>query len=269
MQFSILFSPSEDKIITYNSLANNIVKLDAVPKFLESLWGHKYLTTHRTQVIYRYFETLHTLLQHRDKALLESIYGAKSFNDKNLFELHYAMQFSPLLSAIELYSGVAFQGLSYPTLSQQSKDFILEKVLIFSNLFGVLRAKDSIPFYKLKQGTKQRGLTLKEVYAPFAHHLHQALQSNEYIIDLRAGIYAKLFMPTLPHFFFEFQKNGKTISHYAKLYRGKILRLLATERLNLTKEQCFEYLCNISGKDMRFNAYTQHGNKFHLIYEIL
>lgn len=269
MRFSILFSPSEDKVITHNSLNSNIATLEAQPKFLESLWGYECLNNHRTQIIHRYYEVLGELLQHRNKELLESIYGAKSFNDKNLFELHSAMQFSPLLPAIKLYSGVAFQGLSYSTLSQKAKDFILEKVLIFSNLFGVLRAKDSIPFYKLKQGTKQRGLTLKEVYTPFATHLHQALQKNEYIIDLRAGIYTKLFMPKLPHFFFDFQKNGKTISHYAKLYRGKILRLLSTDNCNLTKEQCFDYLCSINDKDMRFNTYTQNNNRLHLIYEIL
>lgn len=293
MCFSVLFSPSEDKITEHNSLLkddyliadnsliidndladnNSLIKTSNIKQdtntaFLESLWGYKHLTEHRMQTINRYFKALRVILQHRDKALLESIFGAKSFNDKNIFELHLALRFTPLLPAIELYNGVAFQGLSYSTLSQQAKDFILNKVLIFSNLFGVLSAKDSIPFYKLKQGTRQKGLTLKEIYLPFIPHLHKTLLDNEYIIDLRATIYAKLFMPTLPHFFFDFQKNGKTISHYAKLYRGKILRLLANNH-NLTKDQCFEYLCNIDDENMRFSNYTQHSNRLHLIYEIL
>ncbi len=268
MQFSILFSPSEDKVIMHNNLS-----LQTIPSlhFLESLWQNDILNDHRIHIMQCYYQAILALLQNHDKALLESIYGTKSFHDKILLELHATLDTTPLLYAIERYNGVAFQGLSFATLPQNAKEFILQNVLIFSNLFGVIRAQDSIPFYKLKQGTKAKNLTLKEVYAPFIPLLHNTLQDKAYIIDLRAGIYTKLFMPALPHFFFEFQKNGKVISHYAKLYRGKILHLLAQEPSlsHLNMQQCLEYLCSLHDTLFRFHTYTQQGNRFICKYEIL
>ena len=280
MNFIILFSPSEDKILEKDKILNNDDFLKEVsmpeimpPAFLESLWENEILNTHRTNIMQCYYENLCKILEHRDKALLESMYGAKGFNDKNIFDLYAALHSKKLLKAIELYSGVAFQGLSFSTLTQSEKDFILENVLIFSNLFGVIRASDLIPYYKLKQGTKTKSLTLKDIYTPFIPLLEKAMQTKDYVIDLRAGIYTKLFKPKLPHFFFEFQKNGKTISHYAKLYRGKILRLIAQAVRNQSTlesfEKCFGYLCSLHNTDFRFHSYTQKANCFTLCYEIL
>ncbi|TLD83399.1 peroxide stress protein YaaA [Helicobacter trogontum] len=270
MNFVILFSPSEDKFLNDDDFLRetSIQKTESL-FFLESLWQNEVLNHHRIDIITHYYDALSAILEHRDKALLESIYGAKSFNDKNIFDLHAALHSKKLLKAIERYNGVAFQGLSFHTLSQNAKDFILHNVLIFSNLFGVIRASDSIPYYKLKQGTKIKNLTLKDVYAPFILPLEQIMQTKQYVIDLRAGIYTKLFKPTLPHFFFEFQKEGKTISHYAKLYRGNILRLIAQDGHNLMFQECFDYLCSLHDANFRFHSYTQKENCFTLCYEIL
>lgn len=274
MNFIVLFSPSEDKILNNDDFLKEVSMPEIMPPpFLESLWENEMLNTHRTNIMKCYYETLCVILEHRDKALLESLYGAKSFNDKNIVDLYAALHSKKLLKAIELYSGVAFQGLSFSTLAQNAKDFILENVLIFSNLFGVIRASDLIPYYKLKQGTKIKSLTLKDIYTPFIPLLEKAMQTKEYVIDLRAGIYTKLFKPKLLHFFFEFQKNGKTISHYAKLYRGKILHSIAQDGCNQSAlesfEKCFEYLCSLQDENFRFHSYTQKDYCFILCYEIL
>ena len=41
--------------------------------------------------------------------------------------------------------------MDYENLDSNSKKWIDENVLIFSNLFGVISAKDLIPYYVLKQ----------------------------------------------------------------------------------------------------------------------
>lgn len=268
MKFIILFSPSEDKIIVDNNfLKENNMTISTY--FLESLWKNEALNNHRLNIMKHYYKALSMILERKDKTMLKSIYGAKSFNDKNIFDLCAALHSKKLLKAIELYNGVAFQGISFNTLPQYAKDFILENVLIFSNLFGVIRANDSIPYYKLKQGTKEKNLTLKDIYAPFILPLQQTIQTKEYIIDLRSGIYTKIFKPNIPHFFFEFQKNGKIISHYSKLYRGIILRLISQEECNMSIRKRFDYFCSLHDANFRFHSYKQKDNYFTLRYEIL
>ena len=93
--------------------------------------------------------------------------------------------------AVERYDGVAYQYLDYASLEPFAQSFIDDNVFIFSNLFGIIQAKDTIPFYKLKQGKKLEGIAIDTFY----RHLFQApidqLLHNELIIDLRANSYEK------------------------------------------------------------------------------
>ncbi len=264
MNFSILLSPSEDKAITDNIYKKNEYKLN----FLESLWEGKKLYKYREKSLNQYIKHIENILKNSNKELLLDIYGAKNFNAKNEYELNIACKVSPLLKAINRYIGVAFNGIDYNTLSINSKQYIDNNVLIFSNLFGVIRAVDSIPFYKLKQNTKAHNVTLKDIYTPFIPLLEDFMKDKEYVIDLRAEIYTKLFIPKQKYFFFEFRKRNKTISHYSKLYRGKILRILANEAKNLSMPQCLDFLCSIQNDSIKFNKLQETKNKVLLIYEI-
>ena len=58
----------------------------------------------------------------------------------------------PTLKAIQRYTGVAFEAISYDSLDKSSQNYIDQNILIFSNLFGVLNANQYIPNYKFKQG---------------------------------------------------------------------------------------------------------------------
>ena len=73
------------------------------------------------------------------------LYGTKE-------DLHVDIFNSPTKKAIERYSGVAYEYLGYSSLPQEAQNYIDEHLIIFSNLFGPICAKDLIPFYKLKQG---------------------------------------------------------------------------------------------------------------------
>ena len=55
------------------------------------------------------------------------------------------------MRAIERYNGIAFNYLNYNNLHNDSKNYLHNNLLIFSNLFGVLRADDMIPEYRLQQ----------------------------------------------------------------------------------------------------------------------
>ncbi|RDU69370.1 peroxide stress protein YaaA, partial [Helicobacter aurati] len=262
MSYCILFSPSEDKIL-------KDVESSAAPNkysdFLSNLWYGKELLAHRKNLYNIYIKYIQQILQSQDSRILQELYGVKRLEDKTLHELcliaaNRDSHNSELMPAIRRYSGVAFQGLRYENLAYDAQYVILNRVLIFSNLFGVICARDTIPFYKLKQGSKLQNLSLKEVYQPFIPYLEST--QYECVIDLRSSIYAKIWSPRngCAHLFFEFYKNGKTISHYAKLYRGKILALLSAyiaQSPNHTAHTIINFLTGINNEEMCFIGFKE------------
>lgn len=179
MGYVIFLSPSEDKNIdTHNdkniSLDSN--KLD----YLESLWikNNKNLLTHRQNTIKLYNNCLEKIINKNDRILLKEIYGSNNFNEKSANILHLSLEKNTLIQAIRLYGGVAFKEINFEKLDSISQEIILKKTYIFSNLFGVILASDYIPFYKLKQGCKVNGLTLKDIYKPFYSILESFLAKH-------------------------------------------------------------------------------------------
>ncbi len=140
----------------------------------------------------------------------------------------------PAKKAILRYTGVAFEHLNYPSLNTKAQKWIDENVLIFSNLFGVISAKDQIPYYTLKQGSKPGFDIYKEhqkIFTPILDELNQ----KEIFIDLRAKFYEKIYKPK-NYITFTFIKNGKIVSHFAKAYRGLLTKQIAIHQPKSVKE---------------------------------
>lgn len=108
--------------------------------------------------------------------------------------------------------------------------------MIFSNLFGPLLGSDEIPYYKFKQGESiddfKPELFYKENFSPDI----DSYIGDDLIIDLRAGFYEKFYKINSPYITMKFIKNGKVVSHWAKAYRGKVLRKLAQVQPNTIDE---------------------------------
>ncbi len=101
--------------------------------------------------------------------------------------------------------------------------------MIFSNLFGVLKASDEIPDYKLKQGESFYDLKIDKFYNDnFSQELDKYLENDD-ILDLRAGFYEKFYVIKKPYKTLKFIKDGKVVSHFAKAYRGEILKIYCTK----------------------------------------
>ncbi|HEB7717567.1 TPA: peroxide stress protein YaaA, partial [Campylobacter coli] len=134
---------------------------------------------------------------------------------------------SPTQKAITLYSGVSYEYLKFDTLDKESQEYILTNTLIFSNLFGVVKASDRLPFYKFKQGAKINDFAIEKFYKEhFSKALDEYLE-NEELLDLRAGFYDKFYTPKCKFSTYKFIKKGKVVSHFAKAYRGILLALCA------------------------------------------
>jgi len=179
------------------------------------------LLSSRTQLLHRYSN----LLQQRDLSTLSKMFGLKKETDitYHIKELIH----EPTMKAVVRYSGVAFEYLDYPSLSPSAQTYIDTHLLIFSNLFGVVRANDQIPEYRLQQGKAIGEIKPEQFYKPLLQPRLDHYLEGEEILDLRAGFYDKYYKPTLPYTTLKFIKGGRVVSHWAKAYRGIVLRAIA------------------------------------------
>lgn len=245
----ILFSPSEKKCLKHKK-EQRIKKESQGEQFYQNFICRNGLD-----------ETLKAyigLLQGGKEAEIKQIFGVKNIVLEELALAQNLMD-SPLLPAVLRYVGVAFESLDFEHLSKESQDYLNQHLLIFSNLFGLLRANDRIPYYDLKQGERFQWKSVefetKKFYVNNAHwiweylanyqvkesHTSKNLGNSLEFLDLRAGFYQKCLTLDKAATFFHccnilvyepnFIKNGKVISHYAKHYRGILLRVCAQEKL--------------------------------------
>lgn len=160
---------------------------------------------------------------------LKELFGLK---DEKEFE-RYKIPFdtAPTMKAIERYDGVAYDYLGYPQLDQLAQAYIDRNVILFSNLFGPIRAGDCIPDYKLKQGSTIDLMAPEKFYKKyFTDSLNELIDTQE-VIDLRAGFYDKFYTCNTPPLTLKFLKDGKVVSHWAKAYRGVVLNNIAKSRI--------------------------------------
>ena len=179
------------------------------------------LSPHRKKLLHSYMN----VLQKGDMAVLSKMFGIKKEADilKHKKEIIHELT----MKAIERYTGVAFDYLNYSELDNKAQKYVDENVILFSNLFGPILASDLIPEYKLKQGEAVGDIKTEKFYHEHSSHLMESYLKDEEILDLRAGFYDKFYKPTKPYTTLKFIKNGKVVSHWAKAYRGIVLREIA------------------------------------------
>lgn len=71
------------------------------------------------------------------------------------------------------------------------------------------------------------------------------------MLDLRAGFYDKFYTPKKKVSTYKFLKNGKIVSHYAKAYRGILLRIAAQNQALSNKELLAKLPSNLKLKDIK------------------
>jgi len=181
----------------------------------------KELSPQRMKLLHTYIN----VLQQGDMQVLSKMFGIKKEADilKHKKDIIHELT----MKAIERYTGVAFDYLGYTDLDTSAQAYINENVILFSNLWGPIRSSDLIPEYKLKQAEPIGDIKTEKFYNEHAAHLMEAYLENEEILDLRAGFYDKFYKPTKPYTTLKFIKNGKVVSHWAKAYRGIVLREIA------------------------------------------
>jgi len=199
------------------------------------------------------------------KATVEKI--SKLFGVKNLIDepsLRESLLKKGAVKAILRYDGVAYKHLDYRSLDSAAQEFIDKNTLIFSNLFGPVLAADALPEYKLKQGERIDGLNLEEFYRQnFSGEIDGWLGDDD-ILDLRAEFYEKFYRIRKSFATFKFLKNGKVVSHYAKAYRGIVLRQVAQKGV-----KNFDELCKMDIENLRLIDVKKTGPKSEFLVQIV
>ena len=215
------------------------------------------LLPHRAKLLHSYMN----ILQKGDMTVLSKMFGLKKEADILAHKKDIIHELT--MKAIERYTGVAFDHLAYEKLNEKEQAYIDSHVILFSNLFGPLRASDLIPEYRLKQGEAVGEIKVEKFYHEHAAVLMEEYLAEDEILDLRAGFYDKFYKPTKAYTTLKFIKDGKVVSHWAKAYRGIVLREIAKAGVETMEDFMKLPIENLSIKEIQTKK-----NKTEIIYEI-
>ena len=215
------------------------------------------LLPYRTKLLHAYTN----VLQKGDIPTLSKMFGLKKEADILTHKKDIIHELT--MKAIERYTGVAFDYLGYEKLDRQAQEYIDSHVILFSNLFGPIRASDLIPEYKLKQGEAVGDIKPEKFYHEHAAALMEAYLAEDEILDLRAGFYDKFYKPVKPYTTLKFIKEGKVVSHWAKAYRGIVLREIAKAGV-----ETLDAFMKLPIEGLSIKEIQTKKNKTEIIYEI-
>ena len=142
-----------------------------------------------------------------------------------------ALRTSPTLPAIERYTGVLYDALDVGSLSRAQRRRAAGRLAVGSALFGVVRAEDPIPAYRLSARSSLPGLpSLRTLWKPALAPVLGA--DGGLVVDLRSGAYADLApVPgAVTVQVLDERPDGTraVVSHSNKAHKGRLARLLAT-----------------------------------------
>ena len=168
-----------------------------------------------------------------DLVALDDPFTVLGISDKLAAEVEANQQLltSPTTPAILRYTGVLYDALSAGTLPNEA----LQRLAIGSALFGVVRAGDLIPHYRLSGGMKlptRSSSTTPTLKSRWGGLITEVLSSaDDLVVDLRSGTYQQLgrLKTAITVRVESVQPDGsrKVVSHFNKHYKGELARVLA------------------------------------------
>ena len=238
-----LFSPSEGK-----NAGGTVSKRE------EILFGY----APREEIL----QTYNKIVNSKETEAIKALFGIKK--ESEIMPYLHDLFTAPHLACIERYSGVAYGYLDYPSLEREAQQYLQKQVIIFSNLYGPLLGGDKIANYKVKQGNKVGDITPEKFYKQrFSYQLDLQLMDHE-ILDLRAGYYEKFYKCSQEYTTLKFLKAGKTVSHWAKAYRGIVLRVLAKHQVETLDE-----LMKLEIEGLKVEEMKKIKNRREIVYSII
>lgn len=144
-----------------------------------------------------------------------------------------ALRTAPTARADTVYTGVLYAAWHPAGLSKPGRAFADEHVATASALFGVVRAGDQIPAYRLSAGVDlpRLGSVASLWRKPLGPALDE-LADGGLLIDLRSGAYVNLHKPAAElaartatvRVLSEVNGARKVVSHFNKTTKGEVVR---------------------------------------------
>jgi cytoplasmic iron level regulating protein YaaA (DUF328/UPF0246 family) len=149
-----------------------------------------------------------------------------------------ALPAAPAAPAAEVYTGVLYEALDAGSLAPGARAWLDATAVVFSGLWGVVRAADRIPAYRCPVG-----VTLPAPVGGLSAYWRKVLKApldraaaGGPVLDLRSGAYAPMWSPTGPQVatvrvLHEGCVGGEArrsiVSHFNKATKGRLVRALA------------------------------------------
>jgi cytoplasmic iron level regulating protein YaaA (DUF328/UPF0246 family) len=146
-----------------------------------------------------------------------------------------ALRTAPTLPALHRYTGVLYDALDVTSLRGAAAGRARARLAIGSALFGLLRADDPVPAYRLSATSKLPNRPpLAARWRPVLEPVLTELAANELVVDLRSGSYSALGrLPSAVHVDVHTEyPDGRraVVSHFNKAHKGHLARILASSR---------------------------------------
>jgi uncharacterized protein len=169
-----------------------------------------------------------------DRSACRRALGISASQDVEI-ERNAALRHAATLPAIDRYTGVLYDALDVDSLRGAAAARARARLAVGSALFGLLRAEDAVPAYRLSATSKLPGQpTLAARWRPLLEPVLAQISASELVVDLRSGSYAAL--GRLPNavrveVLAEHSDGKRTVvSHFNKAHKGRLARALAATR---------------------------------------
>ncbi|MCV7278983.1 peroxide stress protein YaaA [Mycolicibacterium flavescens] len=170
----------------------------------------------------------------RNPAACRSALGLSAKQDAEI-ERNAQLLSAPTLPAIHRYTGVLYDALDVASLRGAAAERARARLAVGSALFGLLRADDPVPAYRLSATSKLPGRpTLANRWRPVLEPVLERLAAAELVVDLRSGSYAALgrVPEAVRADVIAEDSDGrrKVVTHFNKAHKGRLARALASTR---------------------------------------
>ncbi len=169
-----------------------------------------------------------------DRPASRTALGISASQDAEI-ERNAALRTAPTMPAIRRYTGVLYDALDVESLGAAASHRARARLAVGSALFGLLRADDAVPAYRLSAGSRLPGSpTLVSRWKPVLEPVLASLARDHLIVDLRSGAYAALgrVPGAVEVDVVSERQDGKrtVVSHFNKAHKGRLARALAASR---------------------------------------
>ena len=146
-----------------------------------------------------------------------------------------ALNSAPVLPAMDRYTGVLYDGFGADSLTAEERSFAGGHVAVQSALFGLLRASDPIPAYRLSHDSRLPGLSLRRHWGPAVAAVLAGRPGL--LLDLRSEAYAALGPAPAGSVYLRVMSEDSrgrrvALSHFNKKSKGEFARAVVTSGID-------------------------------------